>query len=210
MNKLLSFTQLLLFGYLAHAVAAKRTLPTMTPFEFAATGTYGCCPKFPTQDCDFAFSGYTTSVPTFHIRDGYNGDHIITPSLASAFHWVGSLDYFSPGVIVAATGQHVVANTNKNGTFYRCDTPYPKGVNAGNQFYLDADGGDWAKLWVRKFQRKDKAQHGPRFYRNKCINLQLTEAYFPRPDGTMVSLYADDNNTEFPHHRRCVSFKTAK
>lgn len=182
----------------------------LTPYEAEALQVPYCCPKSPSQYCDFGFDGYMHTVPVFHLTDGYNGDKILTPSLSSSFHWDGSLENFSPGILYGATGQLVdVFATNKNGTFLRCPRLFPSSYNAGKQFYVSSGNGKVARLWTRAFQKSTRHQHGMSFYKNRCVYLPLTGVTVTNKEGKSVNLLAGDGNMEFPEKRRCVIFKTS-
>ena len=171
-----------------------------------------CCPKSPFEFCDFFFDGYDHVVPTFHLADGYNGDHVLSPILAKNFHWSGSLFNFAPGVKSVKLQTLVnVADTYQNATFLSCKK-LPPWVQAGNQFYLASGGSNVGKLWTRYFNNKTKGkkgQHGQRWYRNRCVLLPITNAAVPTASGKLIKLSVNDKNVDFPQRRRCVVFKTS-
>lgn len=190
-----------------HPSAARNTL-----WEGKIGGKPTCCPQSPFEDCDFFFDGYDHVIPTFHLADGYNGDHVLSPILAKNFHWSGSLINFAPGVKSQKLQTLVnVADTYQNGTYYSCKN-LPPAVNPGNQFYLNSGGSNVGKLWVRTFNRKTqgkKGQHGQKWYRNRCIYLPITNAAVPTSSGKLIKLFVNDGNLDFPQRRRCVVFKTS-
>ncbi|CAI5499578.1 unnamed protein product [Closterium sp. Naga37s-1] len=95
-----------------------------------------CCPTHPSAYCDFYFDGFQNSVPSFHIKDDIKGDHAVLTITREQVHWVGSMDYFAPGIRDYKTNGLIAADST-NGTYLQCPQRLPPDEHPGDQFYLN-------------------------------------------------------------------------
>ncbi|CAI7839874.1 unnamed protein product, partial [Closterium sp. NIES-53] len=192
------------------------TLPMGSPYDtfrlferYPSSPNYAipmCCPTHPSAYCDFYFDGFQNSVPSFHIKDDIKGDHAVLTITREQVHWVGSMDYFAPGIRDYKTNGLIAADST-NGTYLQCPQRLPPDEHPGDQFYLNQREDAIAHVYVRNWKPQSQWHHGIDWFNDRCILLPFTHAQVPGAQGP-INLNKADNSTDYPEERRCVVFRT--